>query len=151
MRIGALQLHNVKAGKIKVGVHAAGGHLEMAPLSASLYEGALNGTARADADANRVAANATLDGISIGPLLKDLDGQGPGRGAWRRETECRGGRRDGRRDAPIPRRGASLALRDGAVHGINIVQRLRDVKSALSGGSTQIQAASSADKTDFSS
>jgi len=46
--------------------------------------------------------------------------------------------------------GASLALRDGAVHGINIVQRLRDVKSALSGGSTQIQAASSADKTDFS-
>ena len=150
MRIGALQLHNVKAGKIKVGVHAAGGHLEMAPLSASLYEGALNGTARADADANRVAANATLDGISIGPLLKDLMGKDlvEGHGGVKLNVTAAGATVGAMRRSLGG--GASLALRDGAVHGINIVQRLRDVKSALSGGSAQIQAARSADKTDFS-
>jgi AsmA protein len=150
MRIGALQLHNVKAGKIKVGVHAAGGHLEMAPLSASLYEGALNGTARADADANRVAANATLDGISIGPLVKDLMGKDliQGHGGVKLNVTAAGATVGAMRRSLGG--GASLALRDGAVHGINIVQRLREVKSALAGGPAQIQAVSSSDKTDFS-
>jgi len=45
---------------------------------------------------------------------------------------------------------ASLALRDGAVHGINIAQKLRDVKAALAGGTSQTGAANTADKTDFS-
>jgi len=45
---------------------------------------------------------------------------------------------------------ASLALRDGAVHGINIAQKLRDLKVALAAGSVQTQTASSAEKTDFS-
>ena len=150
VRIGALQAHNVKASKIRVGVRAAGGHLDVAPLTAALYEGTLNGTARADADGNRVAVNAALDGISIEPLLRDLMGKeileghggvkmnvttaGPTVGAMRRAL---GGT-------------ASLALRDGAVHGINIAQKLRDVKSTLTGGKSQTQAANSAEKTDFS-
>jgi AsmA protein len=149
-RIGALQVHNLKATGIQVGVRAAGGHLDVAPLTASLYQGALHGSAKVDADGNRVAVNAALDGVSIQPLLKDLMGKdileghggvklnvvtaGPSVGAMRRAL---GG-------------SASLALRDGAVHGINIAQKLRDVKAALSGGSSQTQAASSAEKTDFS-
>jgi AsmA protein len=149
-RIGALQVHNLKAARIKVGVHAAGGHLEVAPVSASLYQGALNGAAKVDADGNRVAVNAALDGISIEPLLKDLTGKdileghggvklnvttaGPSVGAMRRAL---GG-------------SASMALRDGAVHGINIAQKLREVKAVLSGASSQAQAANSAEKTDFS-
>ncbi|HEX4584651.1 MAG TPA: AsmA family protein [Burkholderiaceae bacterium] len=149
-RIGALQVHNLKATGIKVGVRAAGGHLEVAPLTARLYQGTLNATAKVDAEGNRVAVSAALEGISIEPLLKDLMGKdileghggvklniataGPSVGAMRRAL---GG-------------SASLALRDGAVHGINLAQKLRDVKSVLSGGSSQTQAASSAEKTDFS-
>jgi len=150
VRIGALQIHNAKAGKIKIGVHAAGGRLDVAPLSAGLYEGALNGTASADASGNRVAVNTTLDGISIGPLLKDLMGKElvEGHGGVKLNVTTAGATVGAMRRALGG--SASLALRDGAVHGINIAQKLRDVKSVLSGGSSQTQAVSSAEKTDFS-
>ncbi len=150
VRIGALQVHNAKAGKLKVGVHALAGHLELAPLSASLYEGALNGSAKVDAAANRVGVNATLEGISIGPLLKDLNGQDvlEGHGQAKLDVTTQGPTVGAMRRALGG--SASLALRDGAVRGINIAQRLRELKSALSGGSSQTQAASSTEKTDFS-
>ena len=87
---------------------------------------------------------------SIQPLLKDLMGKdileghgnvkmdiamaGPTVGAMKRSL---GGT-------------AALALRDGAVRGINVAQKLRDFKSALAGGSAQTQVANANDKTDFS-
>ena len=149
-RIGSLQVHNAKAARIKVVLHAAGGHLELAPLSASLYEGSLNASSKVEADGNRVAVNATLDGISIEPLLKDLMGKDilEGHGGVKLNIATGGATVGAMRRALGGN--ASLALRDGAVHGINIAQRLRDVKSALSGGASQVQAASSAEKTDFS-
>jgi AsmA protein len=149
-RIGALQVHNAKAAKVRVGVHAAGGHLEVAPLSANLYEGTLNGTSKVDAEGNRIAVNAALDGISIEPLLKDLMGKDilEGHGGVKLNIETGGATVGAMRRALGG--SASLALRDGAVHGINIAQKLRDVKSALSGAPSQTQAASSAEKTDFS-
>ena len=150
VRIGALQVHNAKAFKIKVGVHAAGGRLDVAPMQGSLYEGSLNGTARLEADANRVAVNAALDGISIGPLLTDLMGKEllDGHGGVKLNVATAGATVGAMRRALGG--SASLALRDGAVHGINIAQKLRDVKAALAGGTSQTGAANTADKTDFS-
>jgi AsmA protein len=105
---------------------------------------------KVDADTNRVAPNLALDGISIEPLLKDLMGkdileghgnvkldvamQGPTVGAMKRALNGT----------------ASLNLRDGAVRGINLAQKIRDFKSALGGGSSQSQAADANEKTDFS-
>jgi AsmA protein len=150
LRIGALQAHNAKLTKLKVGVHAAGGHLDLAPLAADLYEGSVNGAVKVDANANRVGVQSTLKGISIGPLLKDqmgkdlLDGHGEVKldvttegatvGAMRRALDGSG----------------SLALRDGAVHGINVSQKLRDLKNVFAGGTAPAQATDAAEKTDFS-
>jgi AsmA protein len=149
-RIGALQAHNMKAAKVKVGVHAAGGHLDVAPLAANLYQGTLNGAAKVDADGNRIGVNATLDGISIEPLLKDLIGKSllEGHGGVKLNVTTAGPTAGAMRRALAGT--ASLALRDGAVHGINIAQKLRDLKATLSTGSVQTQPASSAEKTDFS-
>jgi AsmA protein len=150
VRIGTLQVHNAKAAKVKVGVRAAGGRLEMAPLSASLYEGALNGAAKIDANTNRIAVDAALDGISIGPLLKDLSGKDllDGHGSVKLDITTAGPTVGATRRALGGT--ASLALRDGAVRGINIAQELRDLKTTLSGGSSYTEAANSAQKTDFS-
>lgn len=150
VKIGALQIHNLKAAKVDVGVHAASGHLEVSPLAANLYEGKLGGSVKVDADTNRVAPNLALDGISIEPLLKDFMGkdileghgnvkldvamQGPTVGAMKRALNG----------------SASLNLKDGAVHGINLAQKIRDFKSALGGGSAQTQTADASQKTDFS-
>lgn len=150
VRIGALQVHNAKALKIKVGVHASGGRLDVAPMSATLYEGTLNGTAKVEADGNRVAVNTTLDGISVGPLLSDLMGKEllDGHGGVKLNVTTAGATVGAMRRALGG--SASIALHDGAVHGINIAQKLRDVKAAFGGGASQTQAANTAEKTDFS-
>ncbi len=150
LRAGALQVHNAKVTKLTAAVHAAGGRLELAPLSADLYEGTVAATAKVDANSNHVGVIAALKGVSLGPLLKDqvgketLDGHGevklnvstdgPTIGALRRGL-------DGT---------AALALRDGAVHGINLAQKLRDLKRTISGGAAPAQAADPTEKTDFS-
>ncbi len=143
-------MHNAKASKVKLGVHAAAGHLDLAPLSANLYEGALNGTAKIDADVNRVAVNAALEGISVGPLLKDLAGKDllEGHGEVKLNVTTLGATVGAMRRALGG--SASLALRDGAIRGINIAQKLRELKSTLATGSPPVIAASSAEKTDFS-
>ena len=41
LKIGALQLANVKAANIHLEVRGEGGKLDVAPLSANLYQGAL--------------------------------------------------------------------------------------------------------------
>jgi AsmA protein len=150
LRIGALQVHNLKATKVKVAVNSAGGHLEVAPLSASLYQGALNGSAKVDANANRVAANLVLNGISIEPLVKDLTGRDliEGQGGLKLDIATSGPTVGAMRHALGG--SASLALHDGAIRGINIVQKLRDLKSALSTGAAQSGAADETQKTDFS-
>jgi AsmA protein len=149
LRIGALQVHNLKASKVKVAVNSAGGHLDVAPLSASLYQGALNGTAKVDANTNRVAANLALNGISIGPLVKDLTGRDliEGQGGLKLDIATGGPTVGAMRHALGG--AASLALHDGAIRGINITQKLREVKSALS-GAAQTGVADQAQKTDFS-
>jgi AsmA protein len=149
LRVGALQAHNAKLTKLKLGVHAAGGRLNLAPLAADLYEGSINGTVKVDANSNRVDVQAALAGISIGPLLKDqmgkdlLDGHGDVKLTLATQGATVGGMRRGLDGS------ASLALRDGAVHGINVAQKLRDLKSTIAGGSAPVQTADAADKTDF--
>ena len=53
----------------------AGGRLDVAPLSANLYEGTLNGAIALDSHGNTVALRQNLVGISIAPLLKDATGK----------------------------------------------------------------------------
>jgi len=150
LKIGALQAHNLKLAKLDVGVHAAAGHLEVAPIAASLYEGTLGGDLKVDADVNRVAPKLALEGISIQPLLKDLMGKDilEGHGNVRLDLSMQGPTVGAMKKALGGT--ASLNLKDGAVRGIDLAQKLRDIKSALGGASTQTQAADASQKTDFS-
>ena len=150
VRIGALQVRNLKAASVKVALSSADGHLNVAPLSASLYEGTLNGSAKVDANTNRIAADLALSGISIEPLVKDLTGRDliAGHGGVKLDITTQGPTVGAMRHALGG--SASLVLRDGAIHGINIAQKLREVKSALAAGAAQTGAADEAQKTDFS-
>jgi AsmA protein len=149
-RIGALQAHNMKATQLKVGVHAAGGHMEVAPIAAKLYEGALDGNVKIDADGNRIAPKLALEGISIHPLLKDLMGKDilEGHGNVKMDVAMAGPTVGAMKRALAGT--ASMSLKDGAVRGINLGQKVREFKSALSGGGGQAQSANANEKTDFS-
>lgn len=149
VKIGSLQVANVKAGNVKLQIRAAEGRLDIAPHSASLYEGTLSGSLSLDADGNTVAAKENLAGVSINPLLKDAVGRDliSGRGNVALDVGSRGDSVTAMKKALHG--SASLSLRDGAIKGINLAQSLRDLKAKFSSRQDAVQQAKAADKTDF--
>lgn len=149
IRIGALQVSNLKLEKINAKLALAGGKLDVAPLSLNLYEGSTSGSLSVNANGNAVAIKQALVGISINPLMKDLVAKDllEGRGNVTLDISTRGDTVTAMKKALGGT--ASLALKDGAIKGINLAQSLRDVKAKL-GQADSTQAANASQKTDFS-
>ena len=147
VRIGALQASGVKVSNLKLEIKAANGKLDVAPHSASLYDGALAGSFSADANCNRIVARETLTNVNFHPLLRDVTGTDllEGRGNLTFDVATGGA------SVAAIRRGlggtARLSLRDGAVKGINLARTLREYKTLARAGATKRAAAG--EKTDF--
>lgn len=149
VRIGALQVSNLKLEKINAKIDLADGKLDLAPISLNLYEGSANGSLSANANGNIIAVKQTLAGISINPLMKDLVNKDllEGRGDVALNITTRGTTVASMKKALGGT--ASLSLRDGAIKGINLAQTMRDAKVKL-GMADSTQAANASQKTDFS-
>lgn len=160
LRIGALQALNLKASQVRAGVRAGAGRLTLSPLTAELYQGRLAGSASVSATTPvRVALQQNLEGIAIGPLLKDLSGNDAlqGRGNVTLDLGAASSTAAGMMKSLAG--SARLELKDGAVRGINVAQVIRSAKSlargggagapAAAGGSSDGKAAKG-DATDFS-
>ncbi len=148
IQIGALQAQRVKLSNLKAEVRLANGKLEVAPHSASLYEGTLSGSLSVDANGNQIALKADVRAVSINPLLRDLadkdivEGKGdvslditlsgPTIGAMKRAMNG----------------SAKLQLKDGAYKGINLAETFR--KASTLGSKSGSQTADKTQKTDFS-
>lgn len=149
IRIGALQVSHLKLEKINAKLALAGGKLDVAPLSLNLYEGSTSGSLSVNANGNAVAIKQAMVGISINPLMKDLVAKDllEGKGNVTLDINTRGDTVGAMKKALGG--SASLALKDGAIKGINLAQSLRDVKAKL-GQADSTQAANANQKTDFS-
>jgi len=149
-RIGQLTVAKIKASDIRVRIEAKNGRLDVAPLSAKLYDGHIEGSLSADANGNRFTAKQNLANVRLGPLLKDLADQDllEGRGNVALDVAAQGGTVDALKKSLAGT--ARIALADGAIKGIDIGQKLRDVRGMLRGGSNVDVAADAAQKTDFS-
>lgn len=149
MRIGALQVSNLKLEKINAKLALAGGKLDVAPLSLNLYEGSTSGSLSVNANGNAVAIKQALVGVSINPLMKDLVAKDllEGKGNVTLDITTQGSTVTAMKKALGG--SASLALKDGAIKGINLAQNLRDLKAKL-GKADSTQAANANQKTDFS-
>jgi AsmA protein len=150
LKIGALQVSNVKAANIRLDVRGGGGKLDIAPLSANLYGGALAGSASLNANGNAVAVKQTLSNININPLMVDLAGKDlvEGRGNVVVDINSHGDSVTAMKKALAG--SAGVNLKDGALKGINLAQTLRDVKGKLGAKQDRTQQANKSDKTDFS-
>jgi AsmA protein len=150
VKIGSLQVANVKATNVKTRIKVAGGRLDVAPHSANLYAGTLSGALSLDANGNTVAIKENLNGVDINPLLRDAAGKDliAGRGSVALDVASRG------ETAAAMKKtlngSASLALKDGAVKGINLAQSLRELKAKFLSKQDAVQQAKATDKTDFS-
>jgi AsmA protein len=148
--IGSFQVANVKATKVRLQIKAAGGKLDVAPHSASLYGGTATGALTLDANTNAIALRENLVGVDIQPLLKDAVDKDllEGRGTVSLDVAGRGATM-----AAVKRSlhgSAALALKDGALKGINLAQSFRDLKAKFSSRQDAVQQAKATDKTDFS-
>jgi len=149
-RVAQLKARGVRASNVQLVVRIANGRLDVAPLTAALYGGRLRATANAAAAGNRIGVDADLAGVAIGPLLRDaldkdiLEGTGIVKLAATTAGATVGGLKRGLNGS------GSLALRDGAIKGVNIAAKLREARSFLSARKEDTARASSTEKTDFS-
>ena len=153
LRIGALKANNVKASKVRLDVGAANGRLNISPLTASLYQGSLNGALAVDAtgSAPAFAVKHTLSGINVGALLKDLADNDTleGRGNVTANVTTQGATVGALKKALNG--AAALKLTDGAIKGIDVAGSIRGVRGRLGAlAGEHSQKADKSQKTDFS-
>jgi AsmA protein len=149
LKVGQLQVNNVKAANVRLDVRAKDGKLAVDPLSANLYEGSTKGAISVDANTNRFAVKQTLNGIAIGPLLRDAAQKDllEGKGNVALDVTTQGNLVSALKKALNGK--AQLALKDGAVKGIDLAGAVRRAKSMF-GGKDAEGTASRSEKTDFS-
>jgi len=128
LRLGALQVLNLHSQKIVTTVKAKGGKLNLAPLSAELYQGRFNGGVNIDVR-NKVPTinvDERLTGVEAGPLLKDLLGKDyvTGKVQLTATISTRGDRISQFKKGLNGK--AAFRFEDGAIKGIDIAQLIRD-------------------------
>ncbi|MDT3737428.1 MAG: AsmA family protein [Denitratisoma sp.] len=150
VKIGQLQVSNVKASNVRLEIKAANGKLDVAPLTANLYDGSLAGALSVNANNNHVALKQNLANVNINPLMKDaLDKDVlEGRGNVALDVATAGttvaAMKKGLNGA------ASMNLKDGAIKGINLAKTFRETKAVFTMRKDAVQQAKQTEKTDFS-
>jgi AsmA protein len=151
VRIGKLNLLNLKSADVRAAVKVAGGRLDVSPISAQLYQGSLGGSLSAQAADNAVfTVRQTLTGVAVGPLLRDaaqIDTL-EGRGTVNANLTTRGATVDALKKALNGT--AAVELADGSVKGIDIAGTIRSARTRLQQlRGKPVESASKTEKTDF--
>ena len=148
VKIGALQVSNVKAEQVALAIKAAGGKLDVNPITAGLYEGTLAGSVAVNANDNGFAVKQQLPGVSVGPLLRDAANKDllEGRGTVTLDVTTAGN------TVTALKKGlagtANALLKDGIIKGIDIVGAIAAAQ-ALLGSKRLDQQAKGGAKTEF--
>lgn len=150
LRLGALQVQGLKLADVQAQLRLADGRADLAPHSAKLYQGTLQGALTFNANGNRVAMKETLENVAIGPLVKDLMARDAveGRGDVTLDVTAAGASVNAMKKALAG--SARVELRDGAVKGFNLTEALRKTKAAFGSKSAQQQVTDTSQRTDFS-
>ncbi|MEX0637197.1 MAG: AsmA family protein [Burkholderiales bacterium] len=150
LSVGWMQLMGLKLSELKAELRAANGRADIAPHSAKLYEGTLQGAMTLAARGNSIALKETLSGVAIGPLVKDLMGRDAveGRGNVSVDLAAAGPTVNALKKSLAGT--ARIELKDGALKGINLTEVLRKTRAAFGSKSAQQAASDTAQRTDFS-
>jgi AsmA protein len=150
LRIDALTVSNIKAQNVQVKLRAAGGRVDVAPIAATLYKGTVAGNASINANSNSFAIKQQLQGVEIGPLLRDAIDKDvlDGRGTVNLDVTTAGA------TVAAVKRGlngtSSFNLRNGAIKGVDVAGTLRKAQSLLGKQKAMEEQSQGGAKTDFS-
>lgn len=150
LAIGSLKLMGLSIAELKAQVRAADGRAQVAPHSAKLYQGTLEGALTLAARGNRVSLKESLSGVSIGPLVKDLMERDAveGKGNVAVDLSAAGPTVNAMKRSLAGT--ARVELKDGALKGVNLTEVLRKTRAAFGSKSAEQQPADTAQRTDFS-
>ena len=155
VRIDAVKVQNLKLSNLRAGIRTAGGKAEINPINANLYGGSVAGSLSAVAtNPPQFAVRQALSGIDIGALLKDAIAKDPIGGKGNIQVDIT---TSGATVTQMKRSlggTARLALRDGAVRGVNVARVIREAKAKIGvlrgDAPAQTGTGSTEEKTDFS-
>jgi len=154
LRVGALKTAKLSASNVRVDVKANGGRLELSPVSAQLYQGALSGavTVNAAPATPTFSVRQTLTGVHIGPLLHDLSNTDTleGKGNVTVNVTTQGNTVTALKKALNG--SAAVKMNDGAIKGIDIAGAIRKGQAMLGSAKGQPvqQQTDTKQRTDFS-
>jgi AsmA protein len=150
VKIGKLTALKLKTSQVRADVKVANGHLELAPISAQLYQGTLKGSFTAQAASTAFTVKQTLSGVAIGPLLRDAANidKLEAKGTVDFALATQGTTVDALKKALNGTTAVNLA--DGSLRGIDIAGTIRSARNRLRElRGQQVQEANTALKTDF--
>jgi AsmA protein len=150
VKVGQLQVSNIKAENVSLTMKAAGGRVDISPMTANLYQGTLAGSAAASATNNTFVVKQQLNGVNIGPLLRDAANKDllEGRGDVALDVTTIGNTVTALKKALNGT--ANIALKDGAIKGVDLAGTIRRAKAMLGSKGALEQQAKGGEKTDFS-
>ncbi|MBR7747212.1 AsmA family protein [Undibacterium baiyunense] len=150
IRIGALQVKNLKINQVALPIKANQGKIAMNGITAQLYQGSVAGNMGFDVDGNHFQMQQNLSNVQINPILVDFMQKDivEGRGNLNLNINTHGKRVSQFKDNLNG--SVRTQLTDGAVKGINLAKSLRDFKAKILNKADQQQAANKNEKTDFS-
>ncbi len=153
LRIGKLSYGQTKLENVRIDLKADDGVARLAPFSANLYGGKMQGSLDVDARATpNIAFKQTMSSVAVGPLLVDTINNDmlSGVGTVNVDIATQGN------TVNLFKKNlagtSSLALADGALKGIDIAAKVRDIKNKVNvlKGKAVEAASDEKQKTDFS-
>jgi len=130
LTIGELRLSGARMNDVQVTINARDGRLAVDPTTARLYQGAYRGKVSLDARAAqpRLAVNTVLDGVQLGPLLKDYAGNDKLEGTGNVTLDLTATGADTDTIVRTLNGTGNLDVRNGIVHGIDAQEALRQAE-----------------------
>ncbi|MCG2634976.1 MAG: AsmA family protein [Gammaproteobacteria bacterium] len=142
LKAGQLMVSGLTLSDLVLSIKARGGVARLAPLSAKLYDGTLDGRVTVDASTNRpvLSLQQTLSGVQIAPLVKDLADNERVSGVANISVDLSGAGRSSDDLLADLDGNLKFSVVDGKLNGINIdrdICRARGALKALQGGAAE--------------
>lgn len=149
LRVGALKAANIKVAQLRVDVKAKNGLVNIAPLSAKLYRGSMDGKVSVNAATNSFAIKERLTGVELAPLMRDAADLDliEGKGNVVLDLTTQGNIVSGLKKALNGTMSVNLA--NGAIKGINLAKLVQGVQSLGKSTTVQTLGVDKNEKTDF--
>ena len=150
LRVADLKVANIKTTNVSLKLKANQGIAELAPFSANLYQGSMNGALKIDARGTpNIAFKQNMSNIAIEPLLMDSINNDmlAGKGTLSLDITTQGNTVNALKKALNGN--ASINLADGVVKGIDVAGTIRSVKDKLNFMKQSNVSGDKTKKTDF--